>query len=158
MPLSPTSVAPPTADKHKMERFLRPNAPTVMSVYAPISFPTAGVLVFKERDNGERASECYLIDRMSWVGTPCPPSSPPPPVPSRNRFPNFRHVATPGMQDLVATGHLLTSAPDRVVLKRIVLSGHPFKINRRSAVVRYMFFNRGMQHPALTGIAQSQSG
>ncbi|XP_023660690.1 pre-rRNA-processing protein TSR1 homolog [Paramormyrops kingsleyae] len=87
-----------SADKHKMERFLRPNAPTVMSVYAPISFPTAGVLVFKERDNG--------------------------------------------MQDLVATGHLLASAPDRVVLKRIVLSGHPFKINRRSAVVRYMFFNR----------------
>lgn len=36
-----------------MERFLRPDAPTVMSVYAPITFPTAGVLVFKQRDNGE---------------------------------------------------------------------------------------------------------
>lgn len=40
------------ADKHKVERFLRPDAPTVMSVYAPITFPTAGVLVFKQRDNG----------------------------------------------------------------------------------------------------------
>ncbi|KAI2656286.1 hypothetical protein H4Q32_013166 [Labeo rohita] len=88
-----------SADKHKMERFLRPDAPTVMSVYAPITFPTAGVLVFKQRDNG--------------------------------------------MQDLVATGTLLSCDPRRVVLKRIVLSGHPFKINRRSAVVRYMFFNRG---------------
>ncbi|KTG06816.1 hypothetical protein cypCar_00005551 [Cyprinus carpio] len=87
-----------SADKHKMERFLRPGAPTVMSVYAPITFPTAGVLVFKQRDNG--------------------------------------------MQDLVATGTLLSCNPQRVVLKRIVLSGHPFKINRRSAVVRYMFFNR----------------
>ncbi|KAK7171858.1 hypothetical protein R3I93_004224 [Phoxinus phoxinus] len=87
-----------SADKHKLERFLRPDAPTVMSVYAPITFPTAGVLVFKQRDNG--------------------------------------------MQDLVATGTLLSCDPRRVVLKRIVLSGHPFKINRRSAVVRYMFFNR----------------
>ncbi|XP_051522120.1 pre-rRNA-processing protein TSR1 homolog [Myxocyprinus asiaticus] len=87
-----------SADKHKMERFLRPDAPTVMSVYAPITFPTAGVLVFKQRGNG--------------------------------------------MQDLVATGSLLGCDPRRVVLKRIVLSGHPFKINRRSVVVRYMFFNR----------------
>uniref|UniRef100_A0A1A8CPL8 Pre-rRNA-processing protein TSR1 homolog n=2 Tax=Nothobranchius kadleci TaxID=1051664 RepID=A0A1A8CPL8_NOTKA len=87
-----------SADKHKMERFLRPDAPTVVSVYAPITFPPAGVLLFKQRDDG--------------------------------------------VQDLVATGSLLSCDPRRVILKRIVLSGHPFKINRRSAVVRYMFFNR----------------
>lgn len=87
-----------TADKHKMERFLRPDAPTVVSVYAPITFPPTGVLLFKQRNDG--------------------------------------------VQDLVATGSLLSCDPRRVVLKRIVLSGHPFKINRRSAVVRYMFFNR----------------
>ncbi|XP_015238315.1 PREDICTED: pre-rRNA-processing protein TSR1 homolog isoform X1 [Cyprinodon variegatus] len=87
-----------TGDKHKMERFLRPDAPTVVSVYAPITFPPAGVLLFKQRNDGA--------------------------------------------QDLVATGSVLSCDPQRVVLKRIVLSGHPFKINRRSAVVRYMFFNR----------------
>ncbi|KAM8853423.1 pre-rRNA-processing protein TSR1 homolog [Synchiropus picturatus] len=86
------------ADKHKMERFLKPDAPTVVSVYAPITFPPTGVLLFKQRNDG--------------------------------------------VQDLVATGSLLSCDPKRVVLKRIVLSGHPFKINRRSAVVRYMFFNR----------------
>ncbi|XP_070826451.1 pre-rRNA-processing protein TSR1 homolog [Chaetodon trifascialis] len=95
---SPTFSQHTSADKHKMERFLRPDAPTVVSVYAPITFPPAGVLLFKQRNDG--------------------------------------------IQDLVATGSLLSCDPQRVMLKRIVLSGHPFKINRRSAVVRYMFFNR----------------
>lgn len=47
------------------------------------------------------------------------------------------------MHSLIATGHLLSVDPDRMVIKRVVLSGHPFKIFTKMAVVRYMFFNRG---------------
>ena len=77
------------------ERFLPHDAVTMATVYAPISFPPAPVLVFT--DNCE----------------------------------------------LLATGTVAGSDPNRVVVKKIVLSGHPFKINKKSSVVRYMFFNRG---------------
>ncbi|OXB58098.1 hypothetical protein ASZ78_012503 [Callipepla squamata] len=88
-----------SADKHKLERFLRPDTALVASVYAPITFPPVSVLVFKQRSNG--------------------------------------------MHDLIATGSLLAVDPDRIIIKRLVLSGHPFKIFTKAAVVRYMFFNRG---------------
>ncbi|XP_030078042.1 pre-rRNA-processing protein TSR1 homolog [Microcaecilia unicolor] len=87
-----------SADKHKAECFLRPDTAVVATVYSPIMFPPASVLMFRQRSNG--------------------------------------------MHDLVATGSLLTVDPDRIIIKRIILSGHPFKILKKTAVVRYMFFNR----------------
>nr|XP_020765436.1 pre-rRNA-processing protein TSR1 homolog isoform X4 [Odocoileus virginianus texanus]XP_020765437.1 pre-rRNA-processing protein TSR1 homolog isoform X4 [Odocoileus virginianus texanus] len=86
------------ADKHKLQRFLTADTALVVTVYAPITFPPASVLLFKQNSNG--------------------------------------------MHSLIATGHLLSVDPDRMVIKRVVLSGHPFKIFTKTAVVRYMFFNR----------------
>lgn len=44
--------------------------------------------------------------------------------------------------DLIATG--TSQAPDRarVIAKRIILTGHPFKIHKKLVTVRYMFFNK----------------
>ena len=85
-------------NKHKFEKFLPKEGVFVATVFAPVMFPPASVLMFHEAPNGQH--------------------------------------------NLLATGSLLSVDPDRIITKRIILSGHPFKINRKMAVVRYMFFNR----------------
>ena len=47
-----------------------------------------------------------------------------------------------GSQTLIANGSIQSTSPDRVVVKRAVLSGSLFKVHKRTAVVRFMFFNR----------------
>ncbi|CAL1271217.1 unnamed protein product [Larinioides sclopetarius] len=85
-------------NKFKLERFLPSDTAVVASFYAPVTFPPASVVVFRQRPNGSH--------------------------------------------ELVATGSVIDVDPNRIVVKRIILSGHPFKIFKRSAVVRFMFFNR----------------
>lgn len=84
-------------DKHKFERFMPEDGTFVASLFAPITFAPASVLVFKKLESGDMV--------------------------------------------LIANGAVLSIDPNRIILKRIVLSGHPFKVSNKNAVVRYMFFN-----------------
>ncbi|KAH8811541.1 hypothetical protein F5884DRAFT_700182 [Xylogone sp. PMI_703] len=43
---------------------------------------------------------------------------------------------------LVATGTSLPPSSKRVIAKRIILTGHPYKIHKKLVTIRYMFFNR----------------
>lgn len=42
---------------------------------------------------------------------------------------------------LIGTGTNLPPSSERVIAKRIVLTGHPYKIHKRLVTIRYMFFN-----------------
>ena len=41
----------------------------------------------------------------------------------------------------VASGALLSADSDRIILKKVMLTGHPFKCHKSKAVVRWMFFD-----------------
>lgn len=81
------------SDKHKMERYLIPERPTVVTFYGPAIFTPAPAL-------------------LSYING-----------------------------DLIAAGSALGADPDRIILKRIILTGYPFKTQKRRAVVKFMFFN-----------------
>jgi pre-rRNA-processing protein TSR1 len=44
-------------------------------------------------------------------------------------------------RQLVAFGSLLSADADRIVIKRIVLTGYPTRVHKRHATVKYMFYN-----------------
>ena len=43
--------------------------------------------------------------------------------------------------NLIATGTSLPASTSRIVAKRVILTGHPYKIHKKLVTVRYMFFN-----------------
>ncbi|KAG5513207.1 hypothetical protein PMAC_001577 [Pneumocystis sp. 'macacae'] len=48
---------------------------------------------------------------------------------------------TPSGISLVATGSFFNTDYSRIIAKRVILTGYPFKIYKRTVIVRYMFFN-----------------
>ena len=54
----------------------------------------------------------------------------------------FAHSDGRSMQ-LVGTGSVMDLDPNRIVLKRITLTGSPFRVHKRSAVIRFMFSSPG---------------
>jgi len=43
---------------------------------------------------------------------------------------------------LLGTGTSMAPSSSRVIAKRIILTGHPYKIHKKLVTIRYMFFNR----------------
>ncbi len=115
---------------HKFERWLRHAhaAASIATTYAPICFGGGGLggggvpcALLRENVNdnqGTRRSINYVAFELSILICTTEPH-------------------------LVAMGAFLNADTTRIVAKRILLTGHPFKVHKKTATVRYMFFNPG---------------
>ncbi len=101
-----------------VQRFMLPQRFVVASCYHRIMYTPAPVLVFRPRPGTHTSLH------------PCRPVL------------NHRCSVEPNQpQPLLAAGSLMEANPNRLLIKRIVLTGHPVHCMRRFAVVRFMFFN-----------------
>lgn len=106
-----------TNNVHKMERFLHglgtQGYVAIGTVIGPVTFGGANVpaVLLRER----------ILDGESGY--------------------DQRGIGATQMPHLVGTGSLLDADPTRIVAKRIVLTGHPYKIHKRTSTIRFMFFN-----------------
>jgi pre-rRNA-processing protein TSR1 len=97
---------------HKFMRYLHPGQTAMASFIAPVTWGALPALFFKETMDPK----------------------------SKDLAQN--EVASLPRLELIGTG--TSQAPDhsRVIAKRIVLTGHPYKIHKKLVTVRYMFFNK----------------
>ncbi|KAF1958451.1 DUF663-domain-containing protein [Byssothecium circinans] len=102
-------------DVHKFDRFLHPGRSAIAIFIGPLTWGNVPVLYF------QRTAPPSASDMDSNVQ----PADPAPISPLR----------------LIATSTSLPPSLNRVVAKRIVLTSHPYKINKRVVTVRYMFLN-----------------
>jgi pre-rRNA-processing protein TSR1 len=103
---------------HKFERYLRHGVTNVATIYGPAVFGKQPCVLLREKE-GSQGSR-FISPRSTLLTFRC------------------LDLLVP---ELVAMGTFLHPDTTRVIAKRIVLSGHPFKLHRKTATVRYMYFN-----------------
>ncbi|WEW57202.1 ribosome biogenesis protein tsr1 [Emydomyces testavorans] len=97
---------------HKFDRFLHPGRNAVATYIGPITWGSIPVLVFKNASAPD-PEDLGGNDTSSTINT----------------------------LQLIGTGTTMAPGHGRVIAKRVILTGHPFKIHRKVVTVRYMFFN-----------------
>lgn len=105
-------------DVHKFDRYLHPGRTAVATFTGPVIWGSVPCLFFKRPAQASEPEDAIedLATSMS----------------------NFKD--RPGLH-LIGTGTTLPPSTSRVIAKRIILTGHPYKIHRKLVTVRYMFFN-----------------
>ncbi|KAL2825136.1 hypothetical protein BDW59DRAFT_146461 [Aspergillus cavernicola] len=103
---------------HKYDRFLHPGRSAMATWIGPLTWGSVPVLVFKAK---KPAADPEVLDSADA------------PTPTADfTINNF---------DLIGTGTIVAPDPSRVIAKRAIVTGHPYKIHKRVVTIRYMFFN-----------------
>lgn len=107
---------------HKFDRYLHPGRTAVATFMGPVCWGSVPCLFFKPT-NPEASSGDAIEDLTNSLSLSKHQKSQQPSI------------------ELIATGTTLPPSTSRIVAKRIILTGHPYKIHKKLVTVRYMFFN-----------------
>ncbi|KAF2212357.1 hypothetical protein CERZMDRAFT_112073 [Cercospora zeae-maydis SCOH1-5] len=93
-----------------------------------------------------RTAVATFIGPVTWGSVPCLFFQAPTTSPSGDAIEDLAQSLKISQHqshqlDLIATGTTLPPSTQRIIAKRIILTGHPYKIHKRVVTVRYMFFN-----------------
>lgn len=98
---------------HKFQRYLHPGQTAMATFVAPLTWGPVPALFFKQSASPQE-------DKMALDQT----------------------FSSPDLE-FIGTGTSQPPDRSRVIAKRVILTGHPFKIHKKLVTVRYMFFNKG---------------
>lgn len=105
-------------DVHKFDRFLHPGRTATASFVGPMTWGSVPVLVFKPHPQSMNDAP-ELVDAMA----------------------TDQSCGSPTDLALVGTATTIPPSNSRIIAKRIILTGHPYKIHKKLVTIRYMFFN-----------------
>ena len=111
------------------------NKEELLFVTGTRTYPARPIYSTDEHGADKHKMERFLHDGRTAMATIYGPITYPP-----SPLLAFKRSPFDGSLRLVATGSLKSCDPDRVVIKKIVLTGFPVKTHRSKAIVRSMFF------------------
>jgi pre-rRNA-processing protein TSR1 len=104
---------------HKFDRYLHPGRSAIATWIGPMTWGAVPILVFRNKQTEE---DPEILDSADDKPAQEPIDM--------NRL------------ELIGTGTVVAPDPKRVIAKRAILTGHPYKIHKKVVTVRYMFFNQ----------------
>lgn len=104
---------------HKFDRYLHPGRTAVATFVGPVTWGSVPCLFFKAP-----AAPPQDMDAIEDLAL------------------SLKIAASPSAPlEMIATGTTMPPSTQRIIAKRIILTGHPYKIHKKLVTVRYMFFN-----------------